>query len=83
MTDINRAAADVFVAARTRRSIRAYKPDAVPLQTLREIVALGRHAPSGSNIQPWRVHVLTGATLKSRTSRAAAPAAGGFTARWA
>ena len=28
--------------------------------TLREIVALGRHAPSGSNIQPWHVHVLTG-----------------------
>lgn len=61
--DINAAAADVFEAARTRRSIRAYKPDAVPREILREIVALGRHAPSGSNIQPWRVHVLTGATL--------------------
>jgi nitroreductase len=64
MTDINRAAADVFEAARTRRSIRAYKPDAVPPATLRKIVELGRHTPSGSNIQPWRVHVLTGATLK-------------------
>ena len=62
--DVNRPAPDVFEAARTRRSIRAYKPDPVPLGTLREIVALGRHAPSGSNIQPWRVHVLTGATLK-------------------
>ncbi len=64
MTDINQPAAGVFEAARTRRSIRAYKPDPVPRETLREIVALGRHAPSGSNIQPWRVHVLTGATLK-------------------
>ncbi len=64
MTDINQAASDVFVAARSRRSIRAYKPDPVPLQLLRDIVELGRHAPSGSNIQPWRVHVLTGATLK-------------------
>jgi nitroreductase len=64
MTDINRTAADVFAAARTRRSIRAYKPDAVPRQVLRGIVELGRHAPSGSNIQPWRVHVLTGAALK-------------------
>jgi nitroreductase len=62
--DINKAAADVFEAARTRRSIRAYKPDPVPVGTLREIVAAGRHAPSGSNIQPWHVHVLTGATLK-------------------
>lgn len=63
MTDLNQAAGDVFAAARTRRSIRAYKPDAVPPAVLRDIVELGRHAPSGSNIQPWRVHVLTGATL--------------------
>jgi nitroreductase len=62
--DISQPARDVFEAARTRRSIRAYKPDPVPAATLREIVALGRHAPSGSNIQPWRVHVMTGTTLK-------------------
>lgn len=64
MTDINQSAPDVFTAARTRRSIRAYKTDPVPAQTLRDIVELGRHAPSGSNIQPWRVHVLTGASLR-------------------
>jgi nitroreductase len=58
-TDLNQPAPDVFVAARTRR----YKPDAVPREVLREIVELGRHAPSGSNIQPWRVHVLTGSAL--------------------
>jgi nitroreductase len=62
--DLNRPAADVFEAARTRRSIRAYRRDPVPLDVLRDIVALGRHAPSGSNIQPWRVYVLTGRTLK-------------------
>ena len=61
--DINQPARDVFEAARTRRSIRAYKPDPVPMALLREIVALGRHAPSGTNIQPWRVHVLRGAAL--------------------
>lgn len=64
MQDINAPAADVFEAARTRRAIRAYKPDPVPKKLLREIVAVARHAPSGSNIQPWNVHVLTGATLK-------------------
>ena len=64
MTDLTRPAADVFDAALTRRSIRAYKSDAVQPAVLREIVELGRHAPSGSNIQPWHVHVLTGATLK-------------------
>ena len=62
--DIHHAAPDVFAAVRTRRSTRAYKPLAVPPGVLREIVALGGQAPSGSNIQPWRVHVLTGATLQ-------------------
>lgn len=62
--NLNRPAPDVFDAARTRRSIRAYRPQPVPRDTLRDIVGLARHAPSGSNIQPWRVHVLTGATLK-------------------
>lgn len=61
--ELNKPAPDVFEAARTRRSARAYKPDAVPVEIVREVVALGRYAPSGSNIQPWRVHVLTGATL--------------------
>lgn len=64
MTDINQTATDVFDAARTRRSVRAYQSKPVPLQILRDIVELGRHAPSGSNIQPWRVHVLTGETLR-------------------
>jgi nitroreductase len=61
---LSQAAPEVFEAARTRRSIRAYTAEPVPRDVLREIVALGRHAPSGSNIQPWRVHVLTGAALK-------------------
>lgn len=51
-------------AIRSRRSVRAYRPDPVAPEVLRELVALGRHAPSGSNLQPWRVHVLTGATLE-------------------
>jgi nitroreductase len=67
--DIFGAAPDMFAAAKSRRSIRAYKPDPVSMETVREIVALGRHAPSGSNIQPWRVHAMIGATLK-RVGRA-------------
>lgn len=46
-----------------RRSIRAFLPDPVPHSTLRQILDIARHAPSGSNIQPWRVHALTGASL--------------------
>jgi nitroreductase len=60
---LTKAAGDVFDAAQTRRSIRGYLKDPVPPDVLREIVAVARWAPSGSNIQPWRVHVLTGAAL--------------------
>jgi nitroreductase len=29
--------------------------------TIEEVLAVARRAPSGTNLQPWRVHVLTGA----------------------
>lgn len=47
-------------AIRTRRSIRAFLPTPVPRETIEEMLALASRAPSGSNIQPWQVHVLAG-----------------------
>lgn len=43
-----------------RQSIRAYKPDPVPRQTIERILDIAGRAPSGSNMQPWKVRVLTG-----------------------
>ena len=37
----------------TRRSIRRYKPDPIPAQDLREILAAGAAAPSAVNMQHW------------------------------
>jgi nitroreductase len=45
----------------SRQSIRAFLPDAVPPQMIRRILEAAARAPSGSNIQPWQVHVVTGA----------------------
>jgi nitroreductase len=50
----------VDAAITTRRSIRAFLPTPVPEATLREILEVASRAPSGTNIQPWKVHVLTG-----------------------
>lgn len=47
-------------ALRTRRSVRAFLPTAVPRQTVEELLALASRSPSGSNIQPWKVRVLSG-----------------------
>ncbi len=46
---------------KSRISTRAFLPDAVPEALLREVLETARHAPSGGNLQPWKVHVVTGA----------------------
>ena len=44
----------------SRRSIRAFRPDPVPRATVERILALASRAPSGTNVQPWRVHAIAG-----------------------
>jgi nitroreductase len=46
-----------------RRSVRGYKPDPVPREVIREIIAMAMRAPSSLNTQPWNFHVLAGAPL--------------------
>ncbi len=50
-----------------RRSIRAYLPTPVAADIIEQILQDAARAPSGSNIQPWKVHVLQGATLEKLT----------------
>ena len=52
-------------AITSRRSVRAFKSDPVPRETVAHILEVASRAPSGTNIQPWYVHVLTGDALKS------------------
>jgi nitroreductase len=51
-------------AITSRKSIRAFLPAPVPRATVEEILAVAARAPSGTNTQPWKVTVLTGAALK-------------------
>lgn len=51
---------DVREAIATRRAVRAFRPDPVPLETVKDILALSARAPSGGNLQPWNVYVLMG-----------------------
>ena len=44
-----------------RRSIRAFLPKPVPRELIERILRIAGRAPSGSNVQPWRVWVLQGA----------------------
>ena len=54
------SAAAVDAAIASRRSVRAFLPEPVARQTVEDILAVAARAPSGTNTQPWRVHVLTG-----------------------
>lgn len=54
-------AASVQDALETRRSVRAFLPTPVARSTLEAILAAAARAPSGTNTQPWKVRVLTGA----------------------
>ncbi|MCB1491913.1 MAG: nitroreductase [Rhodobiaceae bacterium] len=56
---------DVSEAIATRVSCRAFRPDPVPLDTVRMLLDKAKQTPSGGNLQPWHVDVLTGAPLKA------------------
>jgi len=58
----------VDTAIRTRRSVRAFLPTPVPRETVEAILAVAARAPSGTNTQPWKAYVLTGAA-KAELSR--------------
>lgn len=55
-------------ALRARRSVRAFKPDPVPKAVVEELLAAAATAPSGTNIQPWKVHVV-GGEVRARLER--------------
>ncbi|UZE25667.1 nitroreductase [Pseudomonas sp. B21-056] len=56
-------------AITTRRSMRAYLPTPVPHEEVEAILDIARFCATGVNMQPWRVHVVTG-EVKDRLSRA-------------
>jgi nitroreductase len=54
---------NVSDAVAQRYSCRAFKADPVPGAVVRDILERAARAPSGGNLQPWRVYALTGQPL--------------------
>lgn len=48
-------------AVKARISTRAFLPTPVSEAEVRAILEIARYAPSGGNLQPWRIHVVMGA----------------------
>ena len=49
----------------SRRSIRGFLPDPVDHATVTHLLDVAARAPSGTNMQPWRLLALAGAPLKN------------------
>jgi nitroreductase len=62
-TMISHLAATVTDAILSRRSCRAFSNRPVARETVQTLLETARYAPSGGNLQPWIVHVLSGESL--------------------
>lgn len=54
---------NVYDAVTSRRSVRGFLDRPVPDEVLERVLAAAAWAPSGSNLQPWRIYVVTGEPL--------------------
>src|SRR5215831_16880361 len=59
----DQATMNVTEAIESRMSCRAFLSRPVPEATVRAILEVAKRAPSGGNLQPWLVHVMTGVPL--------------------
>ncbi|MDF1599849.1 nitroreductase [Mesorhizobium sp. YIM 152430] len=66
-TSVIDESAIVDEAINSRKSVRAFLPTPVDEQTIRDILEIAARAPSGTNMQPWKVYVVTGAKKQAVT----------------
>jgi len=56
-------------AITSRRSVRGFTDQSVPRALIEHLLLVAARAPSGTNMQPWRSYVLTGAAKQRLTAR--------------
>ena len=67
-SDLNAAAPEALALLLQRRSIRAFRPDAVPDEVLQQLLLAARRAPSGGNLQPGRLIAVQGQRRQQLTN---------------
>jgi nitroreductase len=60
---------NVSEAIASRRSVRAFSSKPVPQDILRDVLERAARAPSGGNVQPWRLYALAGEPLEALKAR--------------
>jgi nitroreductase len=73
---------ELIEAIKTRRSIRAFKPDPVPKAILEDILKTACLSPSAANLQPWEFLVITGEPLKKLSATMIEKSKAGEVGNW-
>ncbi|AFM19861.1 nitroreductase [Mycolicibacterium chubuense NBB4] len=68
---------DVYEAVLSRRAVRSFTDEPVPREVLNRVLTAAAWAPSGSNLQPWHLYVVTGSALEKLKSVAVQRVASG------
>ena len=64
MSDVTRLMVmNVSEAVDKRMSVRKFRPDPVSDETMRSLLVDASRAPSGGNVQPWRIYVVNGDSI--------------------
>ena len=61
---------DVYEAVTSRRAVRGFTDKPVSRMVLERVLSAAAWSPSGSNLQPWNIYVLTGEPLVELKTRA-------------
>ncbi|MDN8616269.1 nitroreductase [Variovorax ginsengisoli] len=69
----------VASVVRSRRAVRAFKQKPLERKLVEEILSDAATAPSGANVQPWRVYVVTGAAKEELAAALVAASRSGTT----
>lgn len=62
---------DTFAAIETRRSIKTFRDEAIPVEVLRRLIDLTVAAPSSYNLQDWRIVLVQSPEQKQALAEAA------------
>lgn len=57
---------DLYETIKLRKSVRKYRRDPVPEESLKKILNAARMAPTAENFQPWKIIVVTDEDIKRK-----------------
>jgi nitroreductase len=57
---------DSYAAMRTLRAVRRLRPDPIPDDVLARVLEAATWAPTGGNLQPWRIVLVRSSALKAK-----------------